>query len=215
MNSDIFVLYDLAQYNKQDFQNRNVLNNKGNAIRIMIPVKKHPYNTMMQDIKICNSINWQERIKRQIYNCYQKEPYFKEVISFVSIIWNEPWDNLCSLNFVLIQAICNYLGIKTKLVLTSSLPLDKKFSIEMNASEKLLEICKVLKTKHYISGSCGAGYLDENLFVNERINVWITEFTKTKENYSILDYLFKYGKETLKIISGFGHIKPFINERIE
>lgn len=205
--SDVFVLYDLAQYNKQDFQNRNVVIYNGEKRRFFVPVQKHSYSSSMKDIKIFNGQMWEKKIKNQFQTWYKSEPYFEEVMRLFSIIWDVRWDSLCELNYTLIKCVLEYLGIETEIILASTIVDDFGLFNKLSTSEKNLYLCQKNGASRYLSGKAGLSYLNRENFNDNGIEVFYIDYLSDITSISIVDYLFKYGRGTVNHIKKFANIK--------
>ena len=212
--SDVFILYDLAQYNKQDFQSRNVVIYNGESIRFFVPVQKHSYSSSMKEIRIFNGQKWEQKIKNQFQTWYKNEPYFEEVMRLFSIIWGVRWDSLCELNYVLIKRVLEYLGIETKIILASTIVDDLYLFNKLSTSEKNLYLCQKNNASKYLSGKAGLSYLDKENFNDNGIEVYYIDYLNDGTAISIVDYLFKYGRETINYIKKFAEIKLVQDEQL-
>ena len=56
--SDIFVFLDNVQYNRRSYQNRNLIKTKNGSEYLTVPIKKQPRETLIKDILINNTVNW-------------------------------------------------------------------------------------------------------------------------------------------------------------
>ncbi|MDQ7057294.1 MAG: WbqC family protein [Ghiorsea sp.] len=78
----------------------------------------------------------------------------------------------------------------------------------------MIGICKDCNATEYISGPAAQGYLDEELFAEERINVKWMEYSGYPEysqlfapfehNVTILDLIFNEGSGAAKFMKSFG-----------
>lgn len=193
--SDIFILYDLAQYNKQDFQNRNILCCNNMFKYISVPVQKCSSKRLIKDIKVIHNNAWQKKIKNQVDSYYKKSKFFNEINDILSIIWEFEWESLVDLNIALLKRISKYLGIDTNILLSSKVVKDINQFSRCSASEKNMILCSNVNADIYLSGAYGKEYLDEKEFKNNSIKVEYLDYPYKKEkNYSIVNYLFSEGK---------------------
>jgi hypothetical protein len=76
--SDVFIIYDDAQFNKGDFQHRNRIRIYHGWKWLTVPVeKKHvPINQIKikNDIEVHN-VKWQETHYNEIFDNYKRAPY--------------------------------------------------------------------------------------------------------------------------------------------
>lgn len=206
--ADVFVFLDTVQFEKNNFQNRNKIKIGDKSSYLTIPVLDHPLKTSIKDIKI----NWgDERFTKKhlltLQNNYSKSPYFSEVFSFLSRLYEEENENLADFNIKFIIFMLEKLGIKTKIVRASELDISGQAT---GGTEVTLEICKILGATTYISGSGGKEYLDLDLYKQNDIEVYFQDFHypvykqmgvgEFVPYLSILDLYFNYGPESLDVI---------------
>ena len=162
--ADEFILFDDAQYTTNDWRNRNQIKSQNGLLWLTIPVK----NNFGQKIKKAAVANdrWRERHWKSIEQCYHKAPFFdryKEIFRRLYLESEEIY--LSQINYQFIAAICDILGIKTKI----SWSMDYKL-IE-GKTERLIHLCKQAGATEYISGPTAKGYVDETQFEKEGIKL--------------------------------------------
>jgi hypothetical protein len=205
--SDVFVILDTTQYEKNSYNNRNKIKTSNGSIWLTVPVlsKGKFKNNFLKDVKISDN-HWQKKHWRTIEMCYSKSPYFDEFKDDIKFFYDQEWDNIINLTFSMLKYFVNLFEIDTKLILSSNLN-----DIEGLKSDLVLSICKNQNADLYISGSQGKDYLELNKFKNAGIEVYFQEYKHPEYNQkygdflpymSILDVLFNEGKEeTIKLIS--------------
>lgn len=162
---DEFILYDDAQYTKNDWRNRNKIKTIIGIEWITIPVKQEKLQQKIKDTKISFK-DWKKKHIKTIFTNYSKSKYFKEYKDFFEDLYykcNE--DFLSEINFKFISEINKLLDIKT------NIRFSNEFILEGNKTEKLICICKQSKANIYLSGPSAKGYLDEALMNKEGIYV--------------------------------------------
>ena len=116
-----------------------------------------------------------------------------------AIYLSERFVSLSSLNRRLIEAVCRYLGIDTKI----SNSWD--YSLAEGKTERLAELCRQAGGSEYISGPAAKDYIDERIFQDMDINLSWFDYSGYAEypqlwgdfihGVTILDLLFNCGKE--------------------
>ncbi len=203
--SDIFVILDDVQFTKNDWQNRNKIKGSGGEIILTVPVYQK-FRQLINEVKIDNTKKWRHKHLQSILSFYRKAPYFEKYFSIFEKVYREEWENLIDLNQTLFDYIKNFLGIKTEVIKSSALKVKGK------SSEKLVNICKKLGGKIYLTGKYAAEvYLDKKLFEENGIEVEEHQWKcpqypqQFKEigfipDLSIIDLLFNCGPESLDIL---------------
>src|SRR5436190_10333101 len=74
--SDIFIVLDDVQYEKNGFQNRNKIKTGQGWMYLTVPVRK-PTQRPLVEIEIDNGIGWREKHRRALEMNYCKAPYFE------------------------------------------------------------------------------------------------------------------------------------------
>lgn len=194
-NSDVFVLFDDVQIpNGKNFGTRISIKTSNGVLDLTIPILNRGDGILIKDAKMADK-TWQKKHLKSIILSYQKAPYFKQYIGEIESIYNFEWENLCDFNITLIKLIIKFLGIKTKLVLSSEL------GVYSTGEQRIIEMVKKLGGDTYLSG-IGAGskrYIREEDFKKEGIKLKWQDFIHPVypqlygefiPNLSVIDYLF-------------------------
>ena len=197
--SDIFVIYDDAQFNKDDFQHRNRIRIYHGWKWLTVPVQKK--NIKINKIKIKNEvkigkINWSDAHIRIIKDNYHDTPYYDIYKNGLEKVYNKTYDRLIDLNMNLIFFLMDKFNIDTKVIFSSDLGFTSK------SSDRLVDLVEAVGGDIYLSGPAGRDYLDLTLFEKKDIKV---EFQHYKHpiyrqrydgfipNMSAIDALFNVG----------------------
>lgn len=200
MKADIFVIYDDAQFNKEDFQHRNKIRIYHGWKWLTIPVEKKPIP--INEIKIRNeiktkNIRWSDAHIKCIEDEYKKSDYYLTYKTDLEKIYRKSYDKLIDLNMEIISYLKNAFDIDTKIVFSS------KFGFESTSTQKLIDIVEALEGDTYLSGSGGRNYLDIFMFKNRGIEVNFQDFKHPVyrqtykdfvPNMSAIDALFNTGE---------------------
>ena len=164
--SDIFVFHDDIQYTKQDWRNRNQLKTPGGLMWITVPVIKETTKGPIDLVEIDNRQNWGLKHWRQIYNNYNKAPYFAEFKDFFEDCFlSTKWEFLYQLNTYLIINICQFLNITTKFLNSRDL------NISGHKTDRIVSMCNILEADRYLSGPSAQDYIEANKFDANNINL--------------------------------------------
>ncbi|PMH28884.1 hypothetical protein BCU71_19285 [Vibrio lentus] len=183
---DVFVLYDDMQYTKRDWRNRNKIQTANGSQWLTIPVDvKGKYYQKINETLVADQ-SWRRKHWAAISQNYSKATYFKIYEEIFKNLYLESSEtSLSKINYEFLKAICNILGIDTKLVFSD------EFDLVDGKSERLLGVCKDLNANIYLSGPAAKDYLDEDLFSNEGITVeWIeyANYPEYSQQYSPFDH---------------------------
>ncbi|MBZ4646305.1 MAG: hypothetical protein JG777_1794 [Clostridia bacterium] len=172
--SDVFIIYDDAQFNKGDFQHRNRIRIHSGSKWLTVPVeKKHiPIN----EIRIINDTmykreKWNEHHLSQINDNYRKADCFDDYFDGLSDIYLKDYSLLAELNMKLIGFLCRSFEINRKIVYSSDLPSTSV------STQRLIELVKSVNGNTYLSGPAGRNYVDVQVFEDAGIDVIFQDFT--------------------------------------
>jgi len=204
-----FCIFDIAQYQTKDFNNRNKIKTNMGDIWLSVPVEsKGHLEKSLKDIKIINN-GWNKKHFKSIDLAYRKAPFYLNYIDKLeAILLGNKYLYLTDLNFAILDFSLDSLGIDIPIVFASS------FEFEGVKSDLVLDMCQKLNASDYIFGAQGKNYANINSFSEFKI---ITHF----QNYihpiypqlhgdflpymSIIDLLFNVGARSMEVIM-FGNI---------
>jgi hypothetical protein len=191
---DEFILYDDAQYTKNDWRNRNKIKTPNGTQWLTIPVdSKGSHFSKIIEKKITDK-NWAVKHWNQIKQNYIKAKNFKKYKNiFEELYLSCKEEFLSEINHKFIIAINQILGIKTKIRFSS------EFKIYGDKTEKLINICKECNATVYVSGPAAKIYFDEELAKKENILVEWMNYDNYKE-YDQLYPPFEHGVTILDLI---------------
>ena len=204
---DEFVLYDTAQYTKNDWRNRNIIKTAQGSQWLTIPCKVESIAQLISET-MASDPRWRIKHWRTISQNYSKAPYFKEYKDIFEAFYLATTEQSLSLiNYELIKIISGILGIKTKISWSN------EYDLIEGQTEKLLNICQQTGADAYLSGPAAQGYFDEDLAERLGIKVeWIDysgypEYCQLhapfEHGVSILDLIFNEGPNATKFMKSF------------
>ena len=200
-SADEFILYDDMQYTRRDWRNRNQLKTPQGAQWLTVPVQvKGKYDQKIKDTLIEES-NWAASHWKSFTLNYRRAPHFDEIADWLEPLYmTNSYSHISQLNRTLIDAICNYLGIKT--VITNSWD----YTLSEGKTERLADLCRQVGGTEYISGPSAKEYVDERIFSDMNIKLTWFDYAGYPEyaqlwgefthGVTILDLLFNCGKES-------------------
>tara|TARA_R100000008_G_C3554715_1_gene152526 strand:+ start:397 stop:1035 length:639 start_codon:yes stop_codon:yes gene_type:complete len=150
--ADVFIILDDVQYSKGNWQNRNRFLNKNKTDEFFtIQVEKHAYKKLINEVEVVDD-NWRDKvIKKLEYNFG---------IDFTDLYSEK---KLIDINMKSIDWVRDRLGIKTPMLLSSTLNINTK------STQRLVDIVRRFGAE-YISGEGGKLYLDESLFTDIKLS---------------------------------------------
>lgn len=198
LKSDIFIVYDTAQFSKENFMNRNRINSKGTEIMLTLPVSRDSWHKQLKDVYYYPDKK-KFLVKKQlatISNAYSKTKYFEKYFALVKNVYEvyERSGNLLETNMTFIRDILTELDWKGKIVMASSLNIESS-----DPTDKLIEMVRKVGGTAYLCGPGSKKYMDFEKFNQSGIklvfqesvhNPYFTDRVPFLEKMSVLDYLF-------------------------
>ncbi|MBB6156410.1 hypothetical protein HDC30_003641 [Pseudomonas sp. JAI115] len=197
---DEFILFDDMQYTRRDWRNRNQIKTPQGIQWLTVPVSvKGKYHQTIRETKI-DGTDWAEAHWRTLQQNYRRAPHFAEIAQWLEPLYlQESYTHLSQLNRSLIEAICRYLSIKTKI----SNSWD--YTFEDGKTERLVDLCMKAGGGEYISGPAARDYIDEGLFSASGVKLSWFDYAGYPEypqmwgdfahGVTILDLLFNCGRD--------------------
>lgn len=214
--ADLFVVVDHVQMERQSFQNRVRIKTGEGARWITVPVVQESRRERIVDKRVDNSragrFRWSRKMYLTLKYAYQSASHFADYEPAVSGILGARWEKLSELNGRFIDLCRDALGIRTRMVRSSSLrPAGAK-------SDMVLNLCREVGADAYLAGhGASRTYLDLPAFERAGVRVIWQDFRHpvyrqrpaSEEfipNLSALDLIFNCGPRSQEIL--FGGINP-------
>ena len=201
--ADVFCLFDIVQYQRKDFNNRNKIKTSVDSIWLTVPVKSSGrLNSIITDIEIIND-GWHKKHLKSIELNYKKTPYFDQYYYDLKKILDTPYQYLVDLNFDILVYLLNALNIDTKTVKASD------YLFKGAKSELVLDMCIQLNADIYIFGENGKNYANIDTFTSSGVDPYFQAYNHPVYNQakgrfmpymSVLDLLFNEGQNSNNII---------------
>lgn len=205
--SDIFVLYDDVQYDKNGWRNRNRIKSAAGAPHwLTVPVHVRNLEQRVLETEIDNRQPWARKHIGTIRQFYAKAPYLKCYLpELEELLTGRQWEVLVDLDEAVVAVLCRWLGIERQMVRSSTL------NVPGERSERLLNFCLHFGARRYLSGNAAQSYLDLNLFAGHGIEVEWQDYRHPiyRQQHgpfipylSALDLLLNCGENSASIIIG-------------
>ena len=199
-NVDKYVVYDDVTYIKGGWINRNNFLINGQKNLLTMRLEKASSYTLIKDIAIKDDF---VKFLKTIEMGYKKAPFFEDIFRLLKDICQCPDKKLGQFLFNSHIKICEYLGIDTELILSSSF----EKHTELKGKDKVISICKQLGADEYINAIGGQELYDKKEFAENgiRLNFLQTnlrEYRQLKNEFvaglSIIDIMMFNSKEEIK-----------------
>lgn len=191
---DVYVIYDDVNFIKGGWINRNRILNGESVQYINVQMKGASSFKHINQIEVKKDKIYIEKTKKTVWSAYHNAPCFTAVYSLVENILDCDEDNLAGYLEYSIRKVCAYLGIDTKLLVSSR--IEKNNSLK--GEEKVIDICKNLGADMYYNAIGGRQLYDFEHFRVHDMELFflkpgdVTYMQRGKEfvpNLSIIDVM--------------------------
>ena len=203
--ADVFCFFDIAQYQKKEWDNRNKIYTHNGELMLSVPTrsKKH-FDKTVGEIEINNQTNWAEKHYKSIFLSYKKHPFFENHRSFLEDMYiNQQWDRLVDLNVYFYKYILKLLDKDIPIVMASD------YDFQGQKSDLVLDMCQKLEASVYIFGGEGENYANKEPFKSANIDLIFQKYNyptytqyRNKKNFtshlSILDLIMNFDNKDVR-----------------
>ena len=165
---DKFVIYDNIEYTKKGWINRNRILVNGADAYITLPLRKGSDFLNINERYLADDWkNERRKMLNRIVESYRKAPLFTTVFPIIEqciLFPDSQLFNFIHNSFVLIN---DYLGIKTPLLVSSTLPVDPN----LRSTHKVIAMCKYLDAHTYINPIGGVELYNTQDFEKEGLEL--------------------------------------------
>ena len=201
--ADVFCFLDNVQYKKNDWQNRNRIKTAQGWQWLTVPVH-YRFPQKITEVTINSSVKWKKKHLQALTSNYNRAPYFKQSLDIFERVYSENWESLSALNILLIKRLRTALGLHQRPFVKAS-----DYDLRQDPTDRLIDICRVLKADTYLSGRDGVKYMNMERFRQSGIRVVVQDFQHPvycqvfegfQSHMSVVDLLFNCGAKGLEII---------------
>lgn len=197
---DRFVLYDVVQFTKNDWRNRNRVKTASGPVWLTVPVAHTGRFGQRIDEAVAADDRWRRKHWRTIEQAYVRAPFFRRYRDeFEALYLGSTERRLSVINRDFVAAIATALEISTPIEDAAS------FDLPEDRNERLVAICRELGADEYLSGPSAQAYLDVQRFEAAGIRVRFMDYSGYPEypqlhppfehRVSAMDLLFNTGAE--------------------
>lgn len=207
--ADRYCVFDIAQYQTKDFNNRNKIKTNAGPIWLTVPVEsKQHFDKRIADVRIINN-GWSRKHLKSIELAYRKAPYFDQYFGDLHALLTQEFDLLTELNTQMLQLLLRQLGISTPIVRAT------QYDFEGKKSDLVLNMCLRLGADIYVFGALGRDYADVDAFLRAGVTPYFQDYKHPAyrqlhgpfEPYmSVIDLIYNEGPASLDILMS-GNVK--------
>jgi len=161
---DVFVVYDNIKYTKKGWINRNRFLVNGKEALFSLPLRKDSDFLDVNQRYLADSFDREDLIRR-FREAYRKAPEFHAFMPFLEDLIRFSSNNLFDYILNSIYRICEFLGLKTKVIISSHIDCDHS----LKSSDRVQAICKALCADTYINPIGGTELYSKESFAQKQI----------------------------------------------
>ena len=156
---DTFVVYDNVKYTKKGWINRNRMLLNGSDAIFSLPLKKDSDCLNIAQRALASDFD-RTKLLNQFRGAYGRAPQFTQTYSLLERIVRYNDNGLFPYTYHSIVQVCEHLGIKTKFIVSSEVPID----YELRGQDKVLALCKAAGAGIYINTIGGVELYGKDYF---------------------------------------------------
>ena len=212
--ADIFVIRDEVLFADRDFHHRNKIrvnshDNENHPKWQWIGVSVEKQREYIRHMKIKDGkkgrMYWRDQLLHDLQSSYGNAEHFQRFFPEIEKIVNNSSLMLIDLNLEVIRFLARQFKINTPLIMASELRLKPEGydGAKTDASQDLVDICKAVGARRYLSGNGAREYVEPNTFEDAGVELDFHDFIHPvyRQNYngflshmSAIDALFCLGK---------------------
>ncbi|MGO9903230.1 MAG: WbqC family protein [Solirubrobacteraceae bacterium] len=154
--SDVFVFLDTVAFSRQSWQQRNRIATPQGPLWLTVPVR-HQAKQLIGDVEIDNTQAWRHKHWMSFTTYYRRAPFWDAYAPALEAIYAREWILLSPLNIAIIDTLCELAEIKRRFVSAGELG-----GLSENREGKLVEICRRLEARTYLSPIGSLTYLESD-----------------------------------------------------
>jgi hypothetical protein len=200
--ADRLIVLDNVQFKKNEWQNRNRIRTAQGWQWLTVPVL-HDFGQLVRDVRINPTARWRDQHLRALEMHYAKAPFRDRYLGELAALYREPWERLSDLNVAVIRWLLGAFGIETPMSVAS------EFTSREDATERLIDLCRVVGATRYLAGAGAEGYMDKVKFQSSgliletqvfRHPVYRQCYEPFTPGMSAIDLLFACGPQALQYL---------------
>lgn len=165
---DSFMIYDDVTYINRGWVNRNYVLVNGSRFLLTLPLHKASCFKLIKDLEM----NTSHKILKTLQHHYTKAPQFKVFYPVLQSIFDTNNNNNLS-DFLTgsLVSLCNYMGIKTKILKSSEFAKNN----DLKGKDKIIDICKSFGADVYVNAIGGQDLYSKSEFKDHAIDLFFLQ----------------------------------------
>jgi hypothetical protein len=196
---DEFILYDEAQYTKNDWRNRNRIKTRQGIRWLTIPIRQSGrFGQRVRETEVADS-GWRRKHWASIEQSYAAAPFFAMYRSQLEVAYLGSAETMLSaINRTFIELVCRFLNIRTRI------SWSHEYEGGSDRTDRLVSLCKAVQGTEYLSGPAARDYLDQQAFERAGIALRYMDYSDYPV-YPQLHGAFEHAVTVLDLLFNTGH----------
>ena len=169
-----FVFLDDVKFHYQSWQHRNYIYANNKPILLTASIDNITKNNKILEVKFKNNFFKKKHLK-SIHQAYSKTKFFNNFYPILEGIYNTETKNINEFNQIFIKKITEINNIESNFYKASEL------QINLTKQDKLIEICKKLNAKTFLSTPGSSAYLTNKNFMDANISLEYLNYDKIEK----------------------------------
>ncbi len=162
--ADCFVVLDVVQFKKNEWQNRNRIKAVSGLQWLTVPVL-HQFPSRLLDVQVNRAVRWQHKHLQALRTNYARARAWAAVWPEVESLYAADPTGLVAANLASVEWLRRRLDVNTPVVRASAMVLPEE------PTARLVAICRTVGADAYLSGADGRTYMDLSQFAAAGIDV--------------------------------------------
>jgi len=204
---DEFILYDTAQFTKNDWRNRNRIKTPRGIAWLTIPVSHH-FGQTIHETRVSDPA-WGQKHWSSLLQNYGGAPHFRDYAPRFDSLYRDmaSEEYLSAINYRFLREVCEIIGIGTPITWS------RGYRLADGKIERLVNLCRQAGADEYLSGPAAKDYLQEEPFSDAGVTVAYMDYSGYPEYHqlyppfehrvSILDLIFNEGPDAGRYLNSF------------
>lgn len=169
---DVFIVYDNIKYTKKGWINRNRMLQNHVDVMFSLPLKKASDSLHVRERELAAGF-CRDDLLRQLSGAYRRAPQFESIYTMLEQVVRHEDGNLFNYIHNSIVCICNYLSIRSEIIVASDVDIDHT----LKGQDKVIALCEAIGADNYVNAIGGVGLYDRMEFAKRGIDL---KFIKAK-----------------------------------
>jgi hypothetical protein len=162
--ADCFVVLDVVQFKKNEWQNRNRIKAVNGPQWLTVPVL-HQFPSRLLDVQVNRAVRWQHKHLQALRTNYARASAWAAAWPDLEGLYAADPTGLVEANLASVEWLRGRLEVTTPLCRASAMALPEE------PTARLVAICRAVGADTYLSGADGRNYMDLSQFATAGIKV--------------------------------------------